>query len=89
MYLALLVALVSGLVVAGIAAGRRTSSAFPRYVAAYGSDAEVFSFKPIPAIATLPEVEESTPALIPANGPPACRGCRLLANQNFGVVALA
>jgi hypothetical protein len=67
MYLALLVALVSGLVLAGVAAGRRTASAFPRYVAAYGSDAEVFSFKPIPTIASLPEVEESTSALIPAN----------------------
>ncbi len=89
MYLALLVALVSGLVLAGIAAGRRTASAFPRYVATYGSDAEVFGFKPIPTIASLPEVEESTPALIPANGPPACSRCRLLANQNFGVVGLA
>jgi hypothetical protein len=49
----------------------------------------VFSFKPIPKVASLPEVEESTPALIPANGPPACSGCRLLANQNFGITALA
>jgi ABC-type lipoprotein release transport system permease subunit len=89
LYLALLLALVSGLVLAGVAAGRRTASAFPRYVAAYGSDVEVFSFKLIPTIASLPEVEESTSALIPANGPPACRGCRLLANQNFGIVGLA
>ena len=89
MYLALFVALVSGLVLAGMAAGRRTASAFPRYVAAYGSDAEVFSFKPLPTIASLPEVEESTSVLIPANGPPACSGCRLLANQNFGIVGLA
>jgi FtsX-like permease family len=88
-YLALLVTLVSGLVLAGMAAGRRTASAFPRYLAAYGADAEVFSFKPIPAVASLPEVEESASVLIPANGPPACRGCRLLANQNFGVVGLA
>ncbi len=89
MYLALLVALVSGLVLAGMAAGRRTGSAFPGYLAVYGSDAEVFSFKPIPTIASLPEVEQSTSALIPANGPPSCRGCRLLANQNFGVTGLA
>jgi len=87
--LALLVALVSGLVLAGVAAGRRTASAFPRYVAAYGSDAEVFSFKPIPTLASIPEVEASTSALIPANGPPACRGCRLLANQDFGIMGLA
>jgi hypothetical protein len=89
MYLALFVALVSGLVLAGMAAGRRTASAFPRYVAAYGSDVEVFSFKPLPSIASLPEVEESSSVLIPANGPPACSGCRLLANQNFGIVGLA
>ena len=87
-YLALLVALVSGLVLAGIAAGRRTTSAFPRYLAAYGSDVEIFSFKPIPTIASLPEVEGSAPALIPANGPPSCSGCRLLANQDFGVTGL-
>ena len=89
LYLALLVALVSGLVLAGMAAGRRTASAFPRYLAAYGSDVEAFSFKPIPTIASLPEVEESTSVLIPANGPPACSGCRLLANQNFGITGLA
>ncbi len=89
MYLALLVALVTGLVLAGVAAGRRTASAFPRYVAAYGSDAEVFSFKPIPTVASLPEVADSTSAVIPANGPPSCPGCRLLANQNFGLEGLA
>jgi ABC-type lipoprotein release transport system permease subunit len=89
LYLALLVALVSGLVLAGIAAGRQTASAYPRYLATYGSDAEVFGYKPIPTIASLPEVTLSKSALIPANGPPACKGCRLLANQNFGVVGLA
>ena len=60
-----------------------------RYLAAYGSDVEAFSFRPIPTFASLPEVEESTSALIPANGPPACSGCRLLANQDFGVTGLA
>jgi hypothetical protein len=88
LYLGLLVALVSGLVLAGIAAGRQTASVYPRYLATYGSDAEVFSFKPIPTFASLSEVAASTSALIPANGPPACRRCRLLANQDFGVVGL-
>lgn len=74
---------------AGVAAGRRTASAFPRYVATYGSDLEVFSFKPMPTIASIPGVQASTSALIPANGPPGCRGCQLLANQNFGVVGLS
>src|ERR1700729_1832162 len=77
MYLALLVALVSGLVLAGMAAGRRTASAFSRYLAVYGAEPEVFSFKPIPTIASLPDVEESTSVLIPANGAPSCSGCRL------------
>src|ERR1700729_2236617 len=76
LYLAVLVALVSGLVLAGMAAGRRTATAFPRYLAAYGADVEAFSFKPIPTISSLPEVEKSMSALIPANGPPACSGCR-------------
>ena len=68
--------------------GEQTATAFPRYLAAYGSDVEAFSFNPIPTISSLPEVEESTSALIPANGPPACSGCRLLANQNFGITGL-
>ncbi len=87
--LALLVALVSGLVLAGVAAGRRTASAFPRYVATHGYDAQVFSAVPVPGIASLPDVERSTPGLIPANGPPICPGCRSLANQDFGVTELA
>ncbi len=87
--LAVLVALVSGLVLAGVAAGRRTASAFPRYVATHGYDAQVFSAVPVPGIASLPDVVQSTPGLIPANGPPMCAGCRSLANQDFGVTELA
>jgi ABC-type lipoprotein release transport system permease subunit len=88
LFLAVLIALVSGLVLAGVATGRRTASAFPRYVSAHGYDAQVFSAEPIPTIASLSDVEVSTPGLIPANGPPICIGCRLLANQNFGVTEL-
>jgi putative ABC transport system permease protein len=36
--LSLLVALVSGIVLAGVVAGRRTATAFPRYVQAHGYD---------------------------------------------------
>jgi ABC-type antimicrobial peptide transport system permease subunit len=87
--LALLIALVSGLVLAAAATGRRTASAFPRYVAVHGFDAQVFSAGPLPAVASLPDVELASPALIPANGPPMCPGCRTLANQDFGVTELS
>jgi hypothetical protein len=47
MSLVLLVALVMGLPLAGVAAGRQTASALPRHLAAFGADVQVFSFKPI------------------------------------------
>ena len=46
--LAALVALVGGLVLAAAAAGRRTASAFPRFVGTYGFDAAVYSNQPVP-----------------------------------------
>jgi ABC-type lipoprotein release transport system permease subunit len=59
--LSLLVALASGLVLAGVAAGRRTAAAFPRYVAAYGYDAFVVDAAPVPKIAALAGVVSATP----------------------------
>jgi hypothetical protein len=60
-----LVALVSGLVLTAVAAGRRASSAFPDYEAAHGYDAFLYSVKPIPQIATLPEVSLTTAVEMP------------------------
>ena len=46
--LCLLVALVSGLVLAGVSAGRRTATAFPRFLAAHGYDAFMLTRSPDP-----------------------------------------
>ena len=57
--LALLVALAGGSVMAAVAAGRRTSSAFPSFVARYGYDALLESVKPLPSVIALPGVESA------------------------------
>src|SRR5215831_11026239 len=46
--LALLVAIGAGVVLAAVTAGRRADSAFPRFVAAHGYDAIVYSSQPLP-----------------------------------------
>jgi hypothetical protein len=68
--LTVLVALVGGTVLGGIAAGRRTSSAFPRFLARYGYDVLVYSFPlPLPtATAALPNVTKTYYEVSYANG---------------------
>ena len=46
--LSLLIAVASRFVLASTAAGRRTDSAFPRYVASHGYDAIVYTVQPLP-----------------------------------------
>ena len=74
--LALLVALVGGVVMAAAAAGRRTSSAFPRYSAVYGYDTVAYTFKPLPGLPRLPEVASSTQAEGTSCLPCHCPFCR-------------
>jgi hypothetical protein len=59
--LTVLVALVGGTVLGAVAAGRRTSSAFPRFLARYGYDVLAYSFPlPLPAaVASLPNVTKT------------------------------
>ena len=84
--LSLLIALVSGLVLAGVVAGRRTATAFPRFGAAHGYDAYVLSAAPIPKIAALPGVASVTPLLVTGGGTPAC-ACSRPINYNYFTVA--
>ena len=70
--LSLLVALVSGLVLAGVVAARRTTAAFPRYEAAHGYDDAVYSEGPLPGLARLPEVTAAVPVPVPGSGPVRC-----------------
>ncbi len=77
--LAVLVALVGGFVAGAVAAGRRTASAFPRFVAAHGYDAEDYSDRPA-ALAKLPYVTSAVRAVAPMGGPVSCSCGRDLSN---------
>ena len=53
-------------------AARGTATAFPRYEAAHGYDSFMYAVKPLPKIATLPEVASSTQVQLPTGGNPTC-----------------
>ena len=74
--LSALVALVGGLVIAAAAAGRRTAAAFPAFVASHGYDAVVYSARPHPEMARIPQVAHLTQALLPFVVQPTCASCR-------------
>jgi hypothetical protein len=84
----MLVGLVSGLVFAGIAAGRRTDSAYPHFVRAYGFDADAFAPSPIPGIARLPDVVSATLLRSPAAGTPACSCGHPINANDFGLAEI-
>jgi len=67
-----LIAVVGGLVLAAGAAGRRTATAFPRFVAVHGYDFSIFNFTPVPGLAHQAEVASVTRAAIAFNGNLAC-----------------
>jgi FtsX-like permease family len=86
--ISILIGLVGGVVMAAAAAGRRTESAIPTFVANHGFDAEVYSTQPSPKIPRLPEVSAATVAFGPDNGQPTC-ACRHPLNPSyFGVLVL-
>ena len=84
----ILISLVGGVVMAAVAAGQRTDAAIPRFVAAHGFDAEVYSTLPAPGIARLPGVTSATPVIGPDNGPPKCACTHPIDLSNFGVATL-
>jgi hypothetical protein len=84
---AMLVTVVGGLVLAAAAAGRRTASALPGYVADHGFDALAFSAHPVPRIEHLPGVEAWSVIAGPANGAPRC-SCTHPINPNDISVAI-
>jgi putative ABC transport system permease protein len=86
--ISILIGLVGGVVMAAAAAGRRTESAFPTFVAAHGFDAEVYSTQPSPKIPRLTEVSAATVAFGPDNGQPTCACRHPLNPSDFGVVVL-
>jgi len=86
--LALLVAMVGGLVLAAAAAGRRTSSAFPGFVARYGFDAAVYTLAATPRIAALPDVTESVTVQGVDTGRPACACTHPINPSDFGLLVV-
>jgi hypothetical protein len=86
--LATLIAVVGGVALAAAVAGRRTDSAFPRFVAAYGSDAGVYAMRPMPKLAKLPGVSSATDAVGPFSGQPTCDCTNPINPTDFEVLAL-
>jgi len=84
--LAVLIAVVGGFVMAAAVAGRRTASAFPRFVAAYGFDSAVYAYQPVPKIAALPEVTSARLVRGPDNGQPTCACSGQIDSVTFGVL---
>ncbi len=79
--LAALIALVGGLVLAAAAAGRRTASAFPRFVGTYGFDAAVYSNQPVPKLSQVPGISAVTELITLFTGQPTC-SCTHPVNPN-------
>jgi hypothetical protein len=84
----LLVSVVGGIVLAAAAAGRRTSSAFPDFVAAHGYDSIVYSTRPAPAIERLPDVTYVNDEIGPDNGQPTCACTHPINPTDFGVLVV-
>jgi hypothetical protein len=84
--IAILISVVGGLVLAAAAAGRRTESAFPQFVAAHGFDEVVYANRTVPKLATLPEVTSATELVIPDIGNASCRCTHPISQSGFSVV---
>ena len=70
--LVVLIAVVAGLALAAAAAGRRTATAFPRFVASHGYDVYIYNKNPFPGLSRLPGVSSVTAIGNPASGQPSC-----------------
>jgi len=84
--IAVLISLVGGLVLAATAAGRRTESAFPRFIAAHGFDALVYATQPVPKLAQLPGVASVTELVGLDNGQPTCDCTHPINPNGFSVL---
>ena len=87
--IALLVAVVGGFVLAATAAGRRTTSAYPQFVATYGYDATVFATRQVPQLERFATVASATAMVSPSNGQPTCLCTHPInvTSANFAVLA--
>ena len=83
--LGLLIAVVSGFVLASTVAGGRTDSAFPRYLASHGYDAIVFTVQPLPKLGPQDGVAQVTPVQMPFGGHPECSCHRTISYGSFSI----
>ena len=80
-----LVALTTGLVLAGVSAGRRTAAAFPQLIATHGYDAIAYGSAPLPKIARLQEVRSVTALSAPAAAVPSCACSHTISQEDFNL----
>jgi hypothetical protein len=85
--IAVLVSVVAGFVLAAAAAGRRTESAFPRFVAAHGFDVVVYANEPQPRVAKLPGVTSVAQLTSPYNDQPTCACTHPINPSNLDIVS--
>ena len=86
--LAALIAVVGGLVLGFTAAGRRTASAYPAFVAAHGYDLELESGGSLPHLTSLPEVRSATRVLLAISGQPTCACTGKINLTDFSVLSV-
>jgi hypothetical protein len=84
--IAILVSVVGGLVLAAVAAGRRTESAYPQFVASHGFDADVYTTHPVAKVAKLPGVASAIELVSPDTGQPICRCTHPINPTELGVL---
>ena len=87
--LSLLIAVAGGFALSAAMAGRRTAAAFPDYVARHGYDIVVYSLRPLPRLARLPDVASTTPVLAPFTDQPRCASCRKRIDKSNFVISVA
>ena len=79
--LAMLAALVGGLVMAAAVTARATAAAFPGFVARYGYDDGVYTARPLPQLAGMREVAQVTPVRAPFVAAVGCPSCAAINNS--------
>ncbi len=87
--LAALIAVVGGLVLGAAAAGRRTATAFPRFVTAHGYDFIVFNLTPVRGLAMMADVSSVTTSEEPFNGDLVCACGSGINNANVSFLGLS
>ena len=87
--LAALIAVVGGLALAATAAGRRTATAFPRFVHDHGYDVLIFNFDPLPQLSKLPGVSSVTTGFVLGSGDYTCACTRNLNDSNLTLQSLS